>query len=288
MARFLLKNMTDSQYESIIQTYISGKTTYETADDFGISQGLVVKILKRFNINARKAYDYYVNNKLNYNFFDKIDTEPKAYFLGLLFADGCNYRAKHDNNSSFYIVSINLQERDKAILECFRSYIAPGYSLRYLDKKKYSSTNSNQYDLQFSDKTISDQLVNLGMVPAKSLILQYPTQHISKELEHHFIRGYFDGDGCITSYIPKKCKSPQYRFSISATLEFCQSINAILQTNFGFSLGISRQSKIHDGKIGGNQQVYRLMSWLYHDATIYLKRKHEKYLDLQREIARYV
>lgn len=39
--------------------------------------------MKKYNLST---LDY----KLNYNKFDKIDTEEKAYWLGFLFADGYN------------------------------------------------------------------------------------------------------------------------------------------------------------------------------------------------------
>ena len=36
-------------------------------------------------------YVFYVNgNNMNYNYFDKIDTEEKAYWLGFIFAE-CKY-----------------------------------------------------------------------------------------------------------------------------------------------------------------------------------------------------
>ena len=48
--------------------------------------------------------------KINKNFFNKIDTEEKAYFLGFLYADGYN---NTDRNS----VALSLKEDDKEILE---------------------------------------------------------------------------------------------------------------------------------------------------------------------------
>jgi len=36
--------------------------------------------------------------------------------------------------------------------------------------------------------------------------------------------------------------------------------------------------------LGGNRQVYQLLTWLYKDSTIYLPRKYEKYLELKQFI----
>lgn len=60
----------------------------------------------------------------NENYFDIINTPGKAYFLGLMFADGCichtDKIGKFKNVLHTYRMSISLQERDKVILELFR------------------------------------------------------------------------------------------------------------------------------------------------------------------------
>ena len=49
---------------------------------------------------------------VNDNYFDVIDNQNKAYILGFLYADGCNYK-----NGYF---KIDLQEEDKNMLEVFK------------------------------------------------------------------------------------------------------------------------------------------------------------------------
>ena len=48
-----------------------------------------------------------------------------------------------------------------------------------------------------------NDLINLGCIPNKSLTLTFP-DFINDELLPHFIRGYFDGDGCIWNGKRKK------------------------------------------------------------------------------------
>lgn len=52
--------------------------------------------------------------------FDQINTPAKAYFLGLMYADGCVYHTVNSKNKTDYRTSICLQETDKTILERFR------------------------------------------------------------------------------------------------------------------------------------------------------------------------
>lgn len=63
-----------------------------------------------------------------------------------------------------------------------------------------------------------------GCTPKKSLVLQFPKESIFKDksLIRHFIRGYFDGDGCFTRHICHTIVSPVV--SILGTKEFLDKI----------------------------------------------------------------
>lgn len=69
----------------------------------------------------------------NKNYFEKIDSEDKAYFLGLLYADGCNSTSATQNHAS---IVLNLQEGDKEILEKFMKYINSNKPLLYRPKQE--------------------------------------------------------------------------------------------------------------------------------------------------------
>lgn len=70
------------------------------------------------------------------------------------------------------------------------------------NNKIYSSIqNSNNKDkstVNFSSLSLCKDLTKLGAKRNKSLTLEFPSDEIvPKKYKHHFIRGYFDGDGCI-------------------------------------------------------------------------------------------
>lgn len=280
-----MRNISQETINLIIDLYKSGKTTYEIADTIKCSQSFILNTLKRNNIERRSTYSYIRKYNVNENFFDKIDTEAKAYFLGLMFADGNNYRSEKNDNGHDYQINITLQEQDKDILEIYKSYIVPNIDLKFIKSK--DSHHKNQYRLRFDSKIVSDQLVKLGCVPNKSMILEYPTC-IPDNLQHHFLRGYFDGDGSISFWIKqwKTTTNKNYTWQITSTKNFCEGAKQIIEY---FAKITPYQRATHPKlnqitttiSLGGNQQVYRLMSWLYQDATIFLKRKHNKYLELK-------
>jgi hypothetical protein len=215
----------------------------------------------------------YITNK---NFFDRIDTEEKAYFLGFMYADGNNYiNAPHT-----YEVSIKLQEQDKYILEKFRDLISPKSNIKlYKDNK----SQTYLYALRISSKLLCNQLISLGCVPNKSLILEFPN-FIEDNLLNHFIRGYFDGDGSIYKRPPKVSGQIDYSVQFISSNKFCAKLKNILENklNIYFTLRLSKPKTNQITttiSVGGNKQVKRMLDYLYKDATIYLPRKYQKYLD---------
>ena len=85
------------------------------------------EILKKNNIIPRNKS---IANRIYFcddNYFEKIDSKDKAYFLGLLMADGNKYKNT---------VRIELQEKDKSILELFKKYIEYEGNLTYIAPRK--------------------------------------------------------------------------------------------------------------------------------------------------------
>lgn len=120
----------------------------------------------------------------NENYFEKIDTQEKAYFLGFIFADGC---VISDPIRYRYKLTIKIHSKDKHILNSLISSI-DGEMMVWENKTKFSQVT-------LSGKKIVSDLIKLGATPNKTFDLQYPI--IDENLEKHFLRGYFDGDGCI-------------------------------------------------------------------------------------------
>ena len=168
---------------NICVDYQNGLTRRQIMVKYSVGDKTVVRVLEENNIPIQRKIKY----NRDYTFFNSIDTEIKAYWLGAIYADGnisaCEkYGAYHASFSS----------TDKNWIEMFKSDIAYEGPLLVEHHNKF---DKDIWKLNFGNREIAKQLINIGCVPAKSMIMEFPT--LPEELVHHFIRGYFDGDGCI-------------------------------------------------------------------------------------------
>lgn len=258
--------------EAIKRLYLSGLSTIEVGEQFNITRKKVAKILDEFGVERRKNGSRKYN--VNEHYFDKIDNQNKAYILGLLYADGCNYKKKQT-------ISLSLEEKDKDILEKIRIEIGSDKPLEYLDysnKHDFGYTYKNQYRLLVFSKYMCNILEKHGVIPNKSLLLDFP--NIPKSLINSFVRGYFDGDGSISR---GKNVNTNFNLTITSTNDFCVKLKEIVEEILMIHCGISDASN-HNGitkvfTISGRIQVKKFMDWLYEDADMFLERKFQRYLD---------
>lgn len=200
---------------------------------------------------------------VNDSFFEKIDSEAKAYVLGLIFADGCVHPKRHR-------FSITLKSSDEQLLVKVNELLESNfpinrYSARYNEKYKFTEKSS----LQVTSKKILKDLENFGCVSKKSNILTFPK--IDEEYKNHFMRGYFDGDGSV--YLAGKRK--EIIIDIISTKEFCEVFLKNLPYNGKTTVKKDNryEKNIHYIKIGGNNQVKIIYNFLYHNANVFLQRK---------------
>ncbi len=127
-------------------------------------------------------------------FFDSWNPEM-AYVLGYFASDGTMYKNKR---GSCYIA---FTSTDKKLLLLVRSIMNVSNEIEV-----YQAKHKNwklRYTLQIGSKKIFLRLLKLGFTPKKSLSLRYPS--IPDRLLGHFLRGYFDGDGCASfAYYKRK------------------------------------------------------------------------------------
>lgn len=275
--------LTDEQKIEIVKKYQNGESQSSLADEYNVHKGSIWSVLKVRGIKSPKTPSE-LNRKypINEHYLDIIDTEDKAYFLGFMYADGCVL----DNNS----ITINLQEEDMGLLEYFRECFETTRPLAFVEKQ--SENHKDQYKLNFNSVYLANRLKELGCWPRKTFTLEFPNeQQIPKYLIKHFIRGYVDGDGHVGWRIKqdKRCKegtlSLEVLFNIVSTENFCQGFAKVLKDELNIESKI-KQDKNHRLTTRvlncyGNQQVYRLLSWLYEDAEIYLQRKYDKYKEAE-------
>lgn len=242
----------------------------DIARKLGRDERSIRRYLNKIGYKAKSQSELQRKYPLVEDFFDKIDTEEKSYILGLLYADGYNNTDKND-------VCISLKEDDVEILNKITSIIQPTKPLFYLDmspENRGMKNTKNQYRLTINNKHISKRLSELGCGKAKTSVIVFPNlEQIPDNLIHHFIRGYFDGDGSMS-----KGKYP--KVDIISTPEFLIALQDIIfqklkinKTKLNKKRIYSENVNIATLQIGGKLQCIRFGDWIYKDATIFLERK---------------
>lgn len=229
---------------------------------------------------SQKSRKYTIDD----TFFDNIDSETKAYFLGLLFADGYNREDKH-------FVELSLHAKDKDLLCKFNKALSNNKPLfKKIDTRKGRS--SVGYVLSFSSKNISRRLALLGCKQRKTLTIRIPKEiELSKYLRS-FIRGYFDGDGSIIISYKKfqRYIAAVVKIGVTSNEGFLEGVLKILPPHISqkccYIIADKRCPGISNLTISGQKRVLDFLDWIYDDATIFLDRKYALYLSLKEAIKR--
>jgi intein/homing endonuclease len=203
------------------------------------------------------------------NFFEKIDCEIKAYLLGFFFADGCIY--SHNR------IGLCIQAEDVYILNLFRDFISPESYIKNTNNIKGAKNRKPQIIWRIHSQKIVNDLYKLGLTQRKTLNPNILFPKLEPSLVHHFIRGYFDGDGCVS-----RARNTTNRVRFSSTWKkFFEDIQDILYKE--------NISKVSIYEILGKTCTYyslathsirdgdKMYFYLYKDANYFLERKHKKF-----------
>lgn len=266
--------------KEIIKDYKEGLSGCKIAEKYKIKTHQVYYILKKNGVKTRSNKENSRRYTHDENFFEIIDSEEKAYWLGFIYADGYISIA----SSGQKVFGISLSINDKKHLEKFKNDIKATNPINEYASSGYSSNHYCRIAIT-SEKTVND-LIDKGVVEHKTNVLTFPTEEqVPKHLVHHFIRGYFDGDGCITSY--KLSGYDRYKTSFVGTYKFLQSINEIIYEKY--SIKIPRLFKrredheVYSLEYASNKRSKILYNFMYENATIYLDRKYEKFSRLMKK-----
>ena len=257
-----IKNNCNNKTINDMYEYFGGKYTKIQIKNFCTNNHLTYKSLsaKERSVIAserNKNMDYN-RTPIDKNYF-KYWTKNMAYVFGLWCADGCIC-----NTSGGYFFSITLKQSDKYLLEAILKDMKS-------EHKIYDKSDGG-CEINFSCKEIYNDIISLGGVERKSLILEFPT--IPKEYISHFIRGYFDGDGSVNK---------GHTGYLIGTYEFCTSIHEILQSQ-GIEISSIKQKHPENGQdnncyclnIFRQSEFKKFEEYIFQDVdenTLYLKRK---------------
>lgn len=270
---------TQAEKEDILNMYSQGYSSLQIAEKYHKAASTIANNLKRWGAPMRSNA---VNSKkytCNENFFECIDSEEKAYWLGFLYADGY-VSGTGDYNCG--LVGCSLSSKDRTHLEKMLESFDSNYPIHdYKVSSGYKPGTGYSRVVMRSSK-LYDDAVAQGIVEHKTPIIQPP--NIPKEYSAAFIRGYFDGDGSVTIFRRKHWDRQRRAFAIKilGTVELLDYIKDFLTENHVAK--IRKYHKRHSGdtvktlEFSGNQQVKHFLDLIYGDnPSVYLNRKFRRY-----------
>lgn len=257
----------DDNKEIILNLYYSGEKISDICNKLECNKSMIYRKFKEWNIKRREKIKSSERCNAIYNvdshYFDSIDCEHKAYWLGFMVSDGFVNKKE---------ISFCLKKDDMEAIENFKDDLKSNHPIKF-------NKDGNPF-ITIVCKNLCDSLYSYGLHNRKSWDFNICNivDKIPKEYEHHFIRGLFDGDGSIKYYDYSYLKKPQFHFGYTGLKNVCEYIKTKLDI---------QRDLVHEGNVTytlvtrSPKNINNIYNYLYKDATIYLSRKHETFLKIQ-------
>lgn len=226
--------------------------------------------VKANKLGIKKEEKYFYNK----NFFNNIDSEEKAYWLGFIVADGY---VIHNTITRNYELGIELNRNDKKHLIKFNKALNGNIKVtethsepRFIKGNPVRETFGSV--IRIYNKNIVESLINLGCVKNKSKIVGLP--NVNDDLMRHVLRGIFDGDGCIRS------NTKYIRCDITtASNKMIKDVREYLYVNgiYTHVYETRKGSECYKIDISGKKNVLNFLSLIYYNCNVYLDRKFNLY-----------
>lgn len=200
---------------------------------------------------------------INSNYFNVIDTEHKAYWLGFLTADG--YLSNKGT------VELSLAEKDGHHVALLKQDLESDHKINE-KRVQLNGKIFKQHRISFTDQIIASDLRRYGFTAHKTFDAYIPFDYIPKDLLRHYIRGLFDGDGSVGCYQGRLC----VLVACTASRQMGNDlISCLFDNDISSTYSIDKRSRnVYSINVNKTREIQRLFRWMYSDATIYLERKY--------------
>ena len=269
--------LSKKQINQCVDMIKSGNSITDISDELKMDIDTIRNIANEYNliISVKKVSRDIKNIDFNDNYFENIDTEEKAYFLGLIYSDG-NVR---EHNGGYYL-SIELKREDKYILEKLATELKCENKIYDRDRKTNFGESHMSNFTSCNSKKIFDDLARFNIVPDKS---HTTTSFINIEelipnnLIKHFLRGLIDGDGTISKrYTTRQNVIAIYQNEIN----FCYEFDRLLKKSMNDydlyeNIIVNKNTGVYNLRYRRIDDIKKICDFLYNGSNIYLKRKYQ-------------
>lgn len=244
--------------EELFEKYKNGYSLSQIAKEINRGRDAVKSIFKNygFDIKDTSRYGRMSDYNINENYFENIDNEEKAYWLGFFLGDG--YITKDNKN-----IELTLKAEDKEHVEKFKKVLNTQNEVCF---KK----NVNAYRIYCTSEKMCQDLNKLGVYNNKSLTYKLNIDILLSEYGRDYIRGLIDANGCISIN-----KDGKYTVSLTCNEFVGNQFKTHINIFNNKTVSHSKKSKACDIRVS-NDSAKLFLQFLYKDANVYLERKFKK------------
>lgn len=255
-------NWTNDEIEFLQNNY-DAMTQNELAEKLGRTHTAVQIKSKKLGLTRRQKFDK--------RYFQKIDTEHKAYWLGFIAADG------YITHSCSYTIGIELRKSDADHLRKFNKDLDGNIPIEYHNKEHLLDGRKICADIaiiRLYSKEMQNDLVAHNVTPRKTHTLEFPLC-VPDDYFFTQLRGYFDGNGSISL---KNVKNKVYvRATISSgSHKFVSRLREVLYAKYNLTSYITADGNAYKLEIGGGENTKNFLNLIYKNSTIHLTRKYKR------------
>jgi len=261
--------MDELNLEKIIELDEKGYSLKEIASECNTYYQRIQDFLKANNY--QRVAVRHRTYKINDDYFENIDNEMKAYLLGFFAADG---GILNDGR-----ITVCLAETDKEIVELFSKELGVNKAEETSNCQGGAVFRQRQFKIRFKSHKMLKDLEVFGIKYKKSLNEMSFIGKIPKELEHHFVRGYFDGDGSISDVCSKRKTACYVSGITNSTRNILEEFSTIFD-GLGIKnrvIATTNKTEYYTIYLPSTRHSCKLGDYMYKHATIFLQKKKDKF-----------
>lgn len=216
----------------------------------------------------RGTHNQQNSDSLKVDYFHKIDTPEKAYWIGMLATDGCV-----SENSR---IQLHLNYADREIVDLLALTLG---ATQFVSERVVThegslrpDKTSHRYGLRFTSKQMAQDLALEGIVPKKTKTLMLSP--CASTFPQGYLRGYLDGDGSVGKVNFHLCSGSEIVIN---------QIQELIKSHTGYELykreQVSKSTNRRVWVLQGVRKDQPVLEWLYSDLEKipYMKRKYLRF-----------